>query len=87
MPVDACQFPDQLTQVPLRPVYMAAVVIVHILAQQRNFAHTLLNQPAGFVEHLRRRPRELGTAGVGNHTKGAELVAAFLNGQKGRITG
>ena len=81
-PVDLAQAPDQPRQRPVA-AFSGAVIGVDVLPQQGELAHPAIHQIAGLVEHLRRRARDLGAAGVGHDTEGAKLVAAFLDSEKG----
>ncbi len=57
---------------------------VHVLTQQRHLAHAAFHQIAGFFQHAGCRTADFGTAGIGHHTEGAELVAPFLHGEERR---
>src|SRR5690606_35164486 len=56
---------------------------VDVLAEQGDLACTVLDQFLGFLQQIIERPRNFGAAGVGNDAIGAELVAAFLDREKG----
>ncbi len=73
---------DQLRQPPLAAVQAVAVIGVDILAEQRDLARAVLDELARLVQNLRRRPRVLGAAGVGDDAERAKFVAPFLDGKK-----
>ena len=56
---------------------------VDVLAQQRELARTRCDQTARLAQDVGRGPALLGAARVGHDAEGAELVAAFLDGQEG----
>ena len=56
---------------------------VDVLPEQRDLDHAPVDQRAGFRLDARGRPRYLAAAGIGHDAEGAELVAAFLHGEKG----
>ena len=78
--IDVRQRPDQRAEA-LNPLAMPAV---DVLAQQRDLAHAARHEVAGFRQDALGRAADLGAAGIGNDTEGAELVAALLHGQEGR---
>ena len=53
---------------------------VHVLAEQLDFGVTQLRHPPRFRQHRIRSPAALLAAGKGHHAVGAELVAAFDDG-------
>ena len=55
---------------------------VHVLAQKRDLTHAALNKVARFGENTVDRARYLGTACIRHNAESAELVTAFLNGEK-----
>ena len=83
-PVHLVQRPDQLRQRPVRPIRARAVIGVHVLAQQGDFAHATLHQIARLGQDTLNRAGDLGPARIGHNAEGAELVAAFLHRQECR---
>ncbi len=57
------------------------MVGVHILAQQGDLARPLRHHPPRLGHDARHRARGFRPARIGHHAKGAEFVAAFLDGQ------
>ena len=55
---------------------------VNVLAQKCDLAHAALNKVAGLCENTIDRARHLGTACIRHNAESAELVTAFLNGEK-----
>ena len=76
-PVDPGQLTDQCGQ-PAR----IAMPGIHILPQQGDFAHACGHQIAGLSHNAVSGAADFGPTGIGDDTKGAKLVAAFLHGQK-----
>ena len=72
------QFLDQ----PLQPASISVPPGIHILSEQRDFLRPGLDQPFCFGHQITERTRDFGTAGIGHHAIGAELVAAFLHRQE-----
>ena len=68
------QSPDKFGQRPI-----IAVICIHVLAQQVNLFHASLNQLLRLANDAGGWTRDLGAAGIGHHTKGAKLIATFLN--------
>ena len=58
------------------------MVGVDVLTQQRELAGTAGDEAARLAQDVDAGPALLRTARVGNHAEGAELVAAFLDGQE-----
>ena len=83
-PVDLGQLLDQTGERVIRALCAHAVIGVDVLTQQSDFAHAAFYQFARFGQHAGCRARDFGTAGIGHHAEGAELVAPFLHGQKCR---
>ena len=87
-PVDAGdlgQPKQQAPEAPFAPVRTLALPGVDVLAEQRHLAHALGRKPRRLGDDRLDRPRHLGAAGIGNDAEGAELVAALLHGQEGRV--
>ena len=57
---------------------------IHILSEQGHFLVTLREQVAGLPDNGLRITAALGSAGIGNHTVGADIVAAPHYGNEGR---
>ena len=69
---------------PIRaPLRSLAMPGVDVLAEQRDLAHAGGGQPLGLGDDLRHRPRHFRAARIGHDAEGAELVAAFLDGEEG----
>ena len=60
-----------------------ASVSIHVLAKQVDLFDTLVCQVSDLGNDVIDRPRDLFTASVGNHAKGAVLAAAFHDGDEG----
>jgi hypothetical protein len=67
--------------IPGRPPF--AVPGVDVLAKQRDLAHAGSTGVRALSEDPVDGAGDLGTAGIGHDAEGAELVAAFLHGEKG----
>ena len=63
------------------------VIGIYVLPEQGDFTRAVSNQPARLILHIRHRAGKLGAARIGHNAKGAEAVAAFLNGEKGADPG
>ena len=55
------------------------MISIHVLADQRQLAHTGVCQPLDLGDNLFNRPRDFSAAGIGHDTESTELVAAFLH--------
>ena len=82
-PGDFSQSAHEIAEPPFPAVRPFAVIGVDVLPEQRELARTQGQEPACLVEDLGCRARILGAAGVRHDAERAELVAAFLHGQKG----
>jgi hypothetical protein len=58
------------------------VIGVHVLPDQRHFAHAGIDQAFDLADDLGDRPRHFAAARIGDDAEGAELVAAFLHGDE-----
>ena len=56
---------------------------VDVLADHRDLADAGIGKPLRFRDDLCNRARDLGAARIGHDAEGAELVAAFLDGDEG----
>ena len=65
------------------PSGAGAVIGVDVLAEQRDLARAVGDEPPRLGDDCAGRPRIFGAARIGHDAEGAELVAAFLHGQKG----
>ena len=79
--VNLVELPNQIGQGPC-PAIRGAMIGVHILPQQRDFAHTAINQTFGFINHTLRRAAHFGAARIGHNAKSTEFIASLLDGQK-----
>ena len=72
----------QIAEAPFPVIETLAVIGVDVLPEQGDLPRARCDQFARLVQDLRRRARILGAAGIGHDAERAELVAAFLDGQK-----
>ena len=79
--IDCRQGLDQAGQPA--PFVALAVIGIDVLAEQRDLADAGVRLAARFGKDRRQRPGDLRAARIGHHAEGAELVAAFLDGEKG----
>ena len=85
-PVDAGDLgeaEEQPAEAPVAAVGPVAVPGVDVLAEERDLAHALVGEARGLGDDRVDRPRDFGAARVGDDAEGAELVAAFLDGEEG----
>ena len=68
----------------VEPSRRVAMIGIDVLAEQRDLDRARLDELARLGQHRLRGPRILGAARVGHDAEGAELVAAFLDGQERR---
>ena len=84
--IDVVQRPDQACKRPVRTIWPASVIGVHVLTKQSDFPHAPFDQITRLVKHAPSRPADLCSACIGHHAKGTELVTALLHGQECRRT-
>ena len=80
------KFADQAGEAPDAAIRRFTVIGVHILPEKRQLTASRGDKTARFFHDAVHRPRKFRAAGVGHHTEGAELVAAFLHREEGRRT-
>ena len=75
--------PQQCAERRGRAGLVLAVIGIHVLPDQRHFAHARPGEPLDLGRDLLHRPRHFDAARIGHDAEGAELVAAFLHGDEG----
>ncbi len=74
---------EQLRKRVSASVRSLAVIGIDVLADHRDLADAGIRQALRFLDDLCDRTRHFGAARIGHDAEGAELVAAFLDGDEG----
>ena len=80
---NSCRAFEKLRQAGGPPRLVKPMIGVDVLPEQGDFARPCGGERFDLRQHLRDRAGNLGTPGVGHDAERAELVAAFLDGDKG----
>ena len=80
---DFCKAMQKASQPPFGPIVPLPVPRIDVLAEQGHLANAGIGQLFRFGDDLGDGARDFRAARIGHDAEGAELVAAFLHGQKG----
>ena len=83
-PVNFGNAAQQVGQIAFAAVFVLAVIGVDVLSEEIDFDAAGFDQPARFPQNRGNRAGIFDAARIGNDAVGAEVVAAFLNGQIGK---